>query len=121
MKRREAGMLGEKLARDYLQEHGYRILQTNYRCSEGEIDIIAEYQDSLVFVEVRTKQSREFGSPEESITPAKMAKLRKTVARYLQSQGNLPAAWRIDVLAIELGSDNKAKRLELIEDAVGEG
>ena len=71
MKRRDTGILGKKLARDSLNKRGYRILETNYRCPEGEIDIIARHKDSHVFVEVRTKTSSEFGSPEESITPAK--------------------------------------------------
>ncbi len=120
MKRRDAGILGEKLARDFLLERGYHIRQANYRCTEGEIDIIAEHEDTLVFVEVRTRQSREFGSPEESITPAKMEKLRTVAARYLQAHDNLPSSWQIDVVAIELGRDGKATRIELIENAVGE-
>ncbi|MFC2033100.1 YraN family protein [Chloroflexota bacterium] len=120
MKRRESGILGEKLARDFLVERGYHILQANYRCPEGEIDIIAEHEDTLVLVEVRTRQSREFGSPEESITPAKMEKLRTVAARYLQAQDNLPPSWQIDIIAVELGGDGKATRIELIENAVGE-
>ena len=65
MKRRDTGIRGEKLAKDFLKKRGYRILETNYRCPEGEIDIVAKHQDSLVFIEVRTKTSLEFGSPEE--------------------------------------------------------
>ena len=72
MKRRDTGILGEKLAQDFLKKRGYRIIDTNYRCAEGEIDIIAKHRDYLVFVEVRTKKSLEFGSPEESITRTKM-------------------------------------------------
>ena len=63
MKRRDTGILGEKLARDFLRKRGYRILETNYRCPQGEIDIVAWHKDCLVFIEVRTKKSREFGSP----------------------------------------------------------
>lgn len=120
MKRREAGILGEKLARDFLQGRGYDVLETNYRCAEGEIDIVARHEDTLVFIEVRSRQGAEFGSPEESITPAKMAKLRTVSAHYLQNHENLPDSWRIDVVAIELGADHKAKRIELIENAVSE-
>ena len=120
MKRRDAGILGERLARDFLLKRGYHIRQANYRCPEGEIDIIAEHEDTLVFVEVRTRQSREFGSPEESITPAKMEKLRTVAAVYLQAHDNLPSSWQIDVVAIELGGDGRATRIELIENAVGE-
>ena len=120
MKRREVGILGEKLAGNFLIEQGYRILQTNYRCPEGEIDIVAEHGDSLVFVEVRTKKSLAFGSPEESITPAKMEKLRITAARYRQEHEDMPDLWRIDVVAVELDQKGRVSRIEIIENAVGE-
>ena len=120
MKRRDTGILGEKLARDFLEKRGYHILETNYRCTEGEIDIIARHEDTLVFIEVRTKRSRQFGSPEESITPTKMARLRAVAAHYGQNRDNLPPSWRIDVVAIELDRTGQVSRIELIENAVGE-
>ena len=120
MKRRDVGILGEKLAQDFLKKRGYRVVETNYRCPEGEIDIIATQKDTLVFIEVRTKKSLEFGTPEESITPAKMEKLRAVSAHYRQTHDNLPESWRIDVVAIELDKNNKISRIELIENAVGE-
>ena len=120
MKRQETGILGEKLAAGFLQKQGYHILQTNYRCPEGEVDIVARYKDRLVFVEVRTKRSSEFGSPEESITPAKMDKLRRVAAHYRQKHDDVPASWRIDVVAIELDRRNRPLRMEHIENAVGE-
>jgi putative endonuclease len=120
MKRRETGELGEKLACDFLGKNGYHILETNYRCPDGEIDIIAQQEDTLVFVEVRTKRSSTFGSPEESITPTKMERLRTVAAHYGQNRGNLPATWRIDVVAIQMDSKGKVSRIELIENAVEE-
>ncbi len=120
MKRRDTGILGEKIAKDFIKKRGYRILETNYRCPEGEIDIIARHRDFLVFIEVRTKRSRDFGSPEESITPAKMERLRTVAARYRQTHDNLPASWRIDVVAVELDQRDNISRIELIENAVGE-
>lgn len=119
MKRRDIGNLGEKLAKDFLEKRGYRILETNYRCPAGEIDIIARHEDTLVFIEVRAKKSRQFGSPEESITPVKMARLRALAAHYGQTHDNLPVLWRIDVVSIELDKREKVSRLELIENAVG--
>ena len=118
MRRKDTGILGEKLAKDFLRKRGYRIRETNYRCSEGEIDLIAEDKDCLVFVEVRTKTSLEFGSPEESITPTKKKRLRTVASRYLQTHDNLPRLWRIDVVAIELDKRGKLSRIELIESAV---
>ncbi len=120
MKRRETGILGEKLAKDFLEKRGYHIWQTNYRCPEGEVDIIAKHKDSLVFIEVRTKTSLEFGSPEESITPAKKERMKATASYYLQTHDNLPLLWRIDVVAVELSQGGKLSRIELIENAVGE-
>ncbi len=120
MKRRDTGILGEKLAKDFLKKRGYRILETNYRCSEGEIDIIAKHKDFLVFTEVRTKTSLEFGSPEESITPAKKGRMRTAALRYQQTHDNLPLLWRIDVVAVELNQKGELSRIELIENAVGE-
>lgn len=119
MTRRETGLLGEKLAKDFLSRKGYRILETNYRCPHGEMDIIARKKDYLVFIEVRTKTSDKFGSPEESITSAKMEKLRTVAEHYQQSHDNLPSSWRIDVVAIELNKNNKLLRIEVVENAVG--
>lgn len=118
MKRRDTGILGEKIAKDFLKKRGYHIWETNYRCPEGEIDIIAKHKDFLVFIEVRTKKSLEFGSPEESITPTKIGKLIAVASRYRQTHNNLPALWRIDVVAVELNQEGKLSRIELIENAV---
>jgi putative endonuclease len=118
MKRRDTGILGERLARDFLGNNGYHILETNYRCPAGEIDIIAQQKETLVFIEVRTKRSKQFGSPEESITPTKMERLRAVAAHYGQNRDGLPASWRIDVVAIQMDGKGRASRIELIENAV---
>ena len=120
MKRRETGILGEKLAKDFLKKRSYRIVETNYRCPEGEIDIVAKHKDYLVFVEVRTKKSLEFGSPEESITPAKKERMKATAYYYQQTHNNLPSLWRIDMVAIELDQKGRLSRIELIENAVSD-
>ncbi|MFH1032444.1 MAG: YraN family protein [Chloroflexota bacterium] len=120
MKRREAGILGEKIAVNFLRKRGYRILETNYRCPYGEIDIIARHKNCLVFVEVRTKKSLVFGSPEESITRTKKEHMRATANYYLQTHDNSCPLWRIDMVAIELNQVGKPLRVELIENAVGE-
>ncbi|MBI4187037.1 MAG: YraN family protein [Chloroflexi bacterium] len=119
MKRKDTGILGEKLARDFLKKRGYHIQETNYRCREGEIDIVARHKDYLVFVEVRAKTSTQFGSPEESITPAKRERLKATAASYQQTHSNLPPLWRIDVVAVEIDQRGKPSRIEVIENAVG--
>lgn len=118
MKRKELGDIGEELARKFLKKKGYRIRETNFRCREGEIDIIAEQKGYLVFIEVRTKTSSSFGSPEESVTTAKKEKLIASALAYMSSHKDLPDNWRIDFVGIELNQKGKATRIELIENAV---
>ncbi len=118
MKRKQLGDLGEKLAKNFLKKKGYRILETNFRCPQGEIDIVAQQNDYLVFAEVRTKSSTNFGSPEESITRAKRDKLITLALCYLSSHKGLASLWRIDVVAVELDQAGKASNIELIENAV---
>jgi len=118
MNRQEVGKLGEKAARKFLKKRGYRIRETNFRCPHGEIDIIAQQKDYLVFVEVRTKISLDFGTPEESITAAKKERLIASALTYTSTHQNLPPLWRIDVVAIELDEKGKIKRIELIENAI---
>jgi len=117
-KRKEIGAIGEKLAVDFLKKRGYKILHKNFRCRGGEIDIIAQQGDCLVFVEVRTKKGSGFGTPEESVTRSKQERLISLANTYLQTCDNPPSSWRIDVVAIELASNNKVSRLEHIENAV---
>jgi putative endonuclease len=118
MKRKDIGAIGEKLARDYLKKKGYHILETNFRCRYGEIDIVAEKKESLVFVEVRTKTGIDFGSPEESVTYAKKEKLIASALFYLNTHQHLSSMWRIDFVAVELDQKGKATRIELFENAV---
>jgi putative endonuclease len=118
MDRQEVGKLGEQAARKFLKKRGYRIRETGFRCRHGEIDIIAQRKDYLVFVEVRTKSNLEFGTPEESITQAKKKKLIALALTYTSTHQNLPPLWRIDVVAIELDDKGKTRRIELIENAI---
>ena len=118
MTRKTTGAAGEKLAAQFLLRRGYSIIETNYRCREGEVDIIASKEDCVVFIEVRTKRSTAFGSPEESITDKKKEHLRAVAARYRETHEGLPQAWRIDVVAVELDVAGKVRRIELIENAV---
>jgi putative endonuclease len=116
--RQEVGKLGEKAAQKFLKRRGYRIRDTGFRCRQGEIDIIAQRKDCLVFVEVRTKSNLDFGTPEESITQAKKERLIASALAYTTTHQDIPSLWRIDVVAIELDDRGKAKRIELIENAI---
>lgn len=118
MERKETGNMGERLAADFLKNKGYRILETNYRCRSGEIDIVAGKGNCLVFVEVRTRSNLDFGTPEESITPAKMLRMERAAEYYLQAHDGLPEEWRVDLVAIEMDRDHKVRRIGHIENAL---
>jgi len=120
MNRQEVGKLGEKLAQGFLKKRGYHILETGFRCRSGEIDIVAQRKGCLIFVEVRTKSNLDFGTPEESITQGKKRKLITSALSYISTHQDLPSAWRIDVVAIEIDSEGKVRRIALIENAVEE-
>ncbi len=121
MHSRDIGALGEKIAADYLTGLGYMIRERNFRLREGEIDIIAEMDDFLVFIEVRTRTSNSYGTPEESVTAQKKERLIALAEAYIEDRDDLPSSWRIDVVAIELGPKREVSRLEIIENAISPG
>lgn len=94
------GAYGEQVAVNHLLRNGFAVLDRNWRCELGEIDIVARDGDCLVVVEVKTRRSERFGSPEEAVTPAKLARLRRLTARWIADAGVHPARVRIDVLAV---------------------
>ncbi len=118
--RHALGKRGEDYAAQYLIEQGCAILARNWRCPVGEIDLITEQADRLIFVEVRTRRGDRLGTPEESITPAKRAKLIAAAQTYLAEHGQTDRAWRIDVIALEIGAQGAVTRCTLIENAIEE-
>ncbi|MCS5710789.1 YraN family protein [Candidatus Berkiella aquae] len=112
------GNQAEELAKDYLQRQGLRLIKRQYRTPLGEIDLIMQDQHTLVFVEVRFRETDEFGTPEETITPAKQRRLIRTALLYQQTHpftDDLLA--RFDVIAI-LGNQPNLK-ITWIPDAFG--
>ena len=99
--KRRKGKQGEDHAVDYLQKKGYRILERNFRFEHGEIDIIAEDHDALVFVEVKARRSKLYGEPEDAITPRKRNQLKKTADGYLFENDIDDKECRFDVIAID--------------------
>jgi putative endonuclease len=118
--RQALGQRGEAYAADFLTARGYRIHDRNWRCPVGELDLVTERNDQLIFVEVRTRQTDRLGTPEESITPAKRAKLIAAAQTYLDEHNQLDRDWRIDVVAIEVGSRGAVTRCTIIENAIEE-
>lgn len=116
--RRRLGEFGERLAEQHLLAKGYRIREKNFRVREGEIDIVAEIGDTVVFVEVRTKRGSRMGPAVESVTPRKQQRMMALAEAYGQAREGLPEGRRIDVIALDLGDDGKLLSLEHIENAV---
>lgn len=114
--KKEEGERGEQLAVEYLKKQGYKIIERNFRIRGGEIDIIAIDVDTLVFIEVKTRRSHEFGTPFEAITPWKMRSLIKSAEFYKVKHPQLPELMRIDAVGIILQNDNTLASLELVKN-----
>ena len=120
LKKKELGAKGEEIAVRYLKSRGYRIIERNYRIRLGEIDIIAEQGNDLVFIEVKTRSGTHFGSPFDSITIQKQKQLSKVALEYINKQGcnNRPA--RFDVVGIEFqvgGNTFQEAVIKLLQNA----
>ena len=116
--RMRLGSRGEGLARRLLERKGYIIRDTNYRCPWGEVDLVAQWGDQLIFVEVRTRRGGAFGGPEESVTEAKVQRLIATSQHYLQSHDLEDAPWRIDLVSVRFTRGYRLLEIAHLENAV---
>lgn len=96
----QVGQQGEEIAADYLRAQGYEILDRNYHSRFGEVDLVAEKDQCIIFVEVKTRTNDSFGLPEESVTPEKLEKVYDTALLWLQDHPEKPDDWRMDAIAI---------------------
>ena len=96
------GESGERFAATWLEARGYDIVERNWRCPYGELDVIARSGAEWVFFEVKTRRGRAMGAPEEAVTRVKRMRLVLSAQAYLAERGCEDAPYRIDVLAIEL-------------------
>ena len=99
--RRALGAAGESSAARFLEKSGYRIVEANVRCRLGEIDLVAIEAGVIVFVEVKGNRGRQYGAPEEMVTPAKQRRLTRLAGWYLQRRGWLGRPARFDVVAVD--------------------
>ncbi len=116
--KRERGTEGEILAANYIEDKGYEIIKRNYRCPIGEIDLIARDGECLVFIEVRCRWSRLFGTPEESITKKKRERLAKIAQYYLSKELCREVLCRFDFIGMELDNKDKIIRLNHVKDII---
>ena len=103
-RQQQFGKKSERLAEEFLKRTGYRILETNYRSKMGEIDIIAMEKRTIVFVEVKARNTNRFGSPKGAVTPAKQRKISMAALDYLKRSGQTGASARFDVVSIDTAS-----------------
>jgi putative endonuclease len=116
--KQKLGKFGEELACKYLKGKGYKIIDQNYYARSGEIDIIAKYNDVLVFVEVKTRTNQNFGLPEEAIDYYKQQKLKKTVEYYLLKHNFSDQNFRVDSVAIEIDRQTEKAKIRHEENII---
>ena len=116
MSNTSVGNQGENLACDYLKKQGYKILGRNYRIRGGEIDIVATDQNYLVFVEVKTRYSHQYGLPVESMTTWKIKFLLKTAKFYLQKIDWGDGPYRLDFVSVDFANNPEKPEIELIKN-----
>jgi putative endonuclease len=109
------GKKGEDIAVAYLKGKGYRIIERNYKCPLGEIDIVAKDGGAIVFVEVKSRKSEEFGDPQLAVGLEKQKKISKISLTHLKEKHLYPCNARFDVVAIKMLPDGST--LELIQNA----
>lgn len=116
--RKLKGALAEAAAATFLMEQGYRIVERNWRNRTGEIDIIGEYKDMLVFIEVRSRSGNSaFGTPSESVNQRKINQVRSMAEQYLHFRKSYDVPIRFDVVAVILNPDKSVASIEHIEQA----
>ncbi len=112
----ELGKLGEKIALHFLEDNKYKVIARNYRLFRGEIDIIAYDQKTLVFVEVKTRRSTNYGFPEESVTSSKQQQIRKIAHGFLTKNNLQDVECRFDVISLSF-DEKEEYSIRHIKDA----
>lgn len=115
------GKWGEETAAIYLQQHGWIILGRNIRTKFGEIDLVAQFGELIVFFEVKTRTNKAYGTPEQAITAKKAEHMLNSAVSYIDEHPELGTDWRIDVLSIEGKPEEGDFCLEWFENAVTAG
>lgn len=101
------GRRGEQLAADYLQQAGFRVLERNYRCADGEVDIVAADHRTLVACEVKTRSSLRYGTPIEAVDARKLRRLRRLAVRWAATHGVIFDGLRVDVVGVLKSADGQ--------------
>jgi putative endonuclease len=116
--RKDLGDFGERVAAAHLEANGYRVIATNFRVREGEVDIVAQRGDLAVFVEVKARRGDAMGSATEAVDARKAQRLLIAAEAFGQQHPELPPERRIDLIAIDLDGAGRVVSLQHIENAV---
>jgi len=106
------------LAAEKLISDGYRILERNFRCHYGEIDLVAEDEHDLIFIEVKTRRGDAYGCPEEAVTVRKQRKIVQIAHYYLDFYGYLERSWRVDVVAVQMSRSGRLEEIRVYQHAL---
>lgn len=109
------GRFGETIAAGWLKQKGYEILAKNFRCSDGEIDLVARIDGVIHFIEVKSRTSRICGWPEEAVGEEKIEAIAAAGESFLEKK-NLEADWQIDVISLNFDRKTKTARLWWLEN-----
>lgn len=112
------GRRGEELAVVELGRSGYEVVARNWRCPVGEVDVVALRSGAYHFFEVRTRRGREFGTPEESLTPAKQRRMIDVARTYLGEHALSDVDWRVGLVAVEMDRKGHLLRVEVYDNIV---
>lgn len=115
MEKRLTGMLGEKLVCKWYTDHKYKLLSVNYKIRQGEVDIIAQYKNTVVFVEVKTRKSERFSAAKEAVTYTKQQRIKAAASRFLTANNMEDMFVRFDVAEVYHPENNPV--INIIENA----
>lgn len=115
--RKALGAIGEEAAVRFLRRRGYRIRDRNFRCRLGELDLVAEHRGTIVFAEVKTRTTAEFGIPFEAISSHKQRRLALLATYYLVRRRLQGWPCRFDAVSVVVGLDGRVQRVEILPDA----
>lgn len=113
--RLDLGNLGERMALKKIKDLGYKCIEKNYRCSLGEIDLIAKDRDCLVFIEIKTRKGRSIGYAKEAVTPKKIRQISKVALAYMKANDCCDTKARFDVVAVNIKGGRE--EIEVVKDA----
>lgn len=116
MRGRSLGQRGERLAAEFLRQNGYEVIESNSRALGGEIDLVARDDGEYVFIEVKTRVRGGQVPAEEAVTPEKLKHMERSAETFLVARGLEEAAWRIELIAIDVSLDGEIEEIRLVRD-----